>query len=115
MRLKLILSLAAYLFFVSEKANAQWQLTGNAATDTAVNFIGTTDSKGLKIKTNNTDRMWDGTNGRVGINTLAPAFNLEVANNAAVTMGIRSNTAGDRKSTRLNSSHVSESRMPSSA
>ena len=85
---------AAMMLLASPFANAQWQLTGNAGTDTAINFVGTTSNTGFKIKTNSIDRVWVGTNGRVGINTVSPSNNLEVVNNAAVTMGIRSATAG---------------------
>ena len=72
--------------------------------------------------------------GNVGIGTAAPnekltvsgnisasgtiyaGAGLEVANNGGIsTLYVENGKVGDRKSTRLNSSHVSESRMPSSA
>ena len=34
-----------------------WNINGNAGTDTATNFIGTTDSKSLLVKTNGTTRF----------------------------------------------------------
>ena len=40
---------------------------------------------------------------------------LDLAGPVTATLRLRAKTGGDRKSTRLNSSHVSESRMPSSA
>ena len=88
MRLKLLFIVSAFLIFANENLKAQWQLTGNSATDTAVNFIGTTDTKGFKIRTNNVDRVYVGTNNRVGFGTNAPVNNLDVVNNGAVTLGI---------------------------
>lgn len=89
------------MFFSAKALHAQttgtsgdWNLRGNAATDTSVNFIGTTDNKGFKIRTNNIDRMYVGTNNRVGFGTNAPVNNLDVVNNSAVTLGIRSLTGG---------------------
>ncbi|HQV00878.1 MAG TPA: hypothetical protein PLO59_06935, partial [Bacteroidia bacterium] len=84
----------ACMFLSMQQAKAQWSLTGNAATDTATNFIGTTDNKGLKIKTNNVERMWFGNNGRIGIGTNTPVNTLDILNNTAVTMGIRSLVGG---------------------
>lgn len=49
--------------------NSPWLLTGNAATDTTINFIGTTDSKSLLVKTNNTTRIIVKNIGNVGIGT----------------------------------------------
>jgi hypothetical protein len=49
-----------------------WQITGNAGTDMATNFLGTTDNVGLVIRTNNTERLRVTAAGRVGINNTAP-------------------------------------------
>src|SRR6218665_502084 len=40
-----------------ETNNNLWSTTGNAGTDPAVNFLGTTDAKDFVIKTNNTEQM----------------------------------------------------------
>lgn len=46
-----------------------WLLTGNAGTDTANNFLGTTDSTGLIFKTSNHARMFITNEGRILVNT----------------------------------------------
>jgi hypothetical protein len=55
-----------------------WNLLGNAGTNDAVNFIGTTDLQDLRFRTNNIVRMRVADNGRIGINlqeqTFAQAF-----------------------------------------
>ena len=58
-----------------------WLLTGNSGTDTTVNFIGTTDNQGFKIKTNNNTRMFITPSGNVGIATHNPQQKLEVNGN----------------------------------
>jgi len=55
-----------------------WLLSGNADTDPAVNFIGTTDRKAFKIKTNNDLKMIFDTEGKIGICTDAPKANLHL-------------------------------------
>ena len=60
-----------------------WSLTGNAATNTATDYIGTSDSKALKIKTNNQVRMYIKSSGDVGIGTQTPLSKLHV--NGVVT------------------------------
>jgi hypothetical protein len=67
------------LLFISDLSIAQtWSLTGNAATDPAVNFIGTTDSKALRFRTNNNVRMSILSNGKVGIGISSPVWKLDV-------------------------------------
>ncbi|MBC8883567.1 hypothetical protein H9X57_09830 [Flavobacterium piscinae] len=41
---------------ISTGLNTNWSLTGNATTNPATNFIGTTDAQDLRIRTNNTNR-----------------------------------------------------------
>jgi hypothetical protein len=38
-------------------AASSWNLTGNAATDSTINFVGTTDNKPIMFRTNNTVKM----------------------------------------------------------
>lgn len=45
-----------------------WDLTGNAGTNSTVNFLGTTDNEHLRIRTNNTQRMIITDDGNVGVN-----------------------------------------------
>ena len=47
-----------------------WGITGNAGTDSATNFIGTTDNQRLVFKTNNVERASIFSNGSVGIGTV---------------------------------------------
>ena len=47
---------------------ASWELLGNAGTNPATNFIGTTDAQDLVIRTNNNVRMRIFSNGRVAVN-----------------------------------------------
>ncbi|HQF29137.1 MAG TPA: tail fiber domain-containing protein [Bacteroidia bacterium] len=70
--------LAILLMATTQKANAQWGLTGNAGTNPATNFLGTTDNKALKIKTNNVVRMTFTGAGKIGIGNSAPISRLDI-------------------------------------
>jgi len=60
-------------------ATATWTTAGNAGTNAATNYIGTTDNNSLSIRTNSTERLFvDGSAGSVGINTNAPVSTLDV-------------------------------------
>jgi hypothetical protein len=61
-------------------ANA-WGLTGNAGTTAGTNFLGTTDSKDLVIKTNGTERVRVNTSGNVGIGSSSPSQKIDVSGN----------------------------------
>lgn len=50
-----------------------WSLTGNAGTNPALNFIGTTDAQPFIVKTNNTEAMRVDTDGNVSIGTTSTA------------------------------------------
>lgn len=47
-----------------------WELTGNAGTTPATNFLGTTDAQDLVIRTNNDEQLRVAANGRVRVNTV---------------------------------------------
>ena len=56
-----------------------WKLLGNQNTDTAVNFVGTTDNRALTFRTNNIRRMTVNTDGNVGIGTVVPNVLLQLS------------------------------------
>ncbi len=59
-------------------ASANWSLTGNSGTDSAVNFLGTADGQPLIMKTNNAERMRIDKNGNIGIGATNPTAKLDV-------------------------------------
>ncbi len=76
-----------------------WTLTGNAGTDPATNFLGTTGNEPLIIKTNNTEQLRVDQTGRIGIGTTTPATKVHVIGdiirieNAGKILDIRANGA----------------------
>ncbi len=72
---------AAMFGLLSGAAGAQaqsWNLTGNAGTDPANNYLGTTDGKPLVIQPGS---------GNVGIGTINPTVKLDIAQNSAIRIG----------------------------
>lgn len=65
-----------------------WSLTGNTGTNPTVNFIGTTDSQALVIRTNNIEKMRITADGKIGIGTNAPENLLHVKNTGSCCGGI---------------------------
>lgn len=74
-------------------ANA-WSLTGNAGTNPATNFLGTTDAQPLVIRTNNTEAIRVLTTGNVGIGTATPGQLLEVEDGNVLIGTSAAGTAG---------------------
>ena len=88
-----------------------WSLSGNAGTDSAVNFLGTTDAEGLSIRTNNVGRVMVSSDGNVGIGATDPAVSADVNGALAVrppatvnaTTASTTVTVGDRSYIRVDS------------
>ena len=59
-----------------------WSLQGNAGTNVASNLLGTTDSVGLSIGTNNIGRLFVSPTGNVGIGTATPDAQFQVLSTA---------------------------------
>jgi hypothetical protein len=55
-----------------------WSLTGDAATNPATNYLGTSDAQDLIIATNNTEKIRVNTSGNVGINQASPSVKLHI-------------------------------------
>jgi hypothetical protein len=72
-----------------------WNLTGNAGTNVATNFIGTTDNKALNFRVNNTwAGQLSGTNTAIGTNA-APNITSGVFNEAFGANALINNTTGN--------------------
>jgi hypothetical protein len=69
----------------SGSGTAGWGLTGNAGTNPATQFIGTTDAQDLVFKTTNTEKMRVASNGNVGIGTTTPDTKLDVNGDFALS------------------------------
>jgi hypothetical protein len=83
-------------------ANDFWQLAGNAATNPAVDFLGTTDNQPLVLRTNNTEQARLDTTGNLGLGTTSPSERLTLDGNALI-LGNDSLTARGYTSTNLDS------------
>jgi len=59
-------------------ASPAWSLSGNAGTNPANNFLGTSDAQPLVFKTRGAEHLRIDTNGNVGIGTTAPAHPLHL-------------------------------------
>ncbi len=93
---------------------ASWNLTGNGGT-AVTNFLGTTDNRSFRIRTNNTQRVIIDSTGNVGIGTSAPSALLDINGDAlinGITVGkggsnIISNTATGSRALYSNSTGTS--------
>ena len=57
---------------------SEWALAGNAGTDPATNFIGTTDAQPLVLKTDNNERLRVSSSGNIGIGTITPVSKFDI-------------------------------------
>ena len=69
-----------------------WQTTGNAGTDPATNFLGTTDDQPLVIRTQALERMRITRGGHVGVGTTSP--NNQLVNTAQASFGGNTSNTG---------------------
>ena len=62
----------------SNNTSADWNITGNAGTSPATNFIGTTDNQDFVLRTNSTEKMRVTNTGSVGIGVALPTAKFEI-------------------------------------
>src|SRR3989338_6876078 len=78
---------AAWVRLLSSQSN-DWALLGNAGTNPATNFLGTTDNQSLVFRTNNTERFRITTSGQMQANqngtAAAPVFTWLADNNTGL-------------------------------
>jgi hypothetical protein len=67
-------------------ATGSWSVSGNAGTAAGTNFLGTTDSQALVVKTANVERLRVASSGSVGIGTTAPAGQLNVVSASQIAV-----------------------------
>ncbi len=93
--LKFVLWLAAGCAALQIQAQAEvqnpnfpfWKIKGNAGTDTALHFAGTTDATDYTLRTNNVRRVTLDVNGRLGIGTVQPLRLLHLFGDNTARMG----------------------------
>ncbi|HMT71518.1 MAG TPA: tail fiber domain-containing protein [Saprospiraceae bacterium] len=61
-----------------------WGLTGNSGTSATSNFLGTTDNRSLRFRTNNNQKMIVDSLGNVGIGIINPTIKLELDTNQII-------------------------------
>lgn len=72
-----------------------WKLTGNANTNPALNFLGTSDPQDLVLRTNNIERIRiTAANGYIGVGTNSPSALFHVFNTQGGTIDVASSTVG---------------------
>ncbi|MEQ1552910.1 MAG: tail fiber domain-containing protein [Ferruginibacter sp.] len=65
-------------------ASSGWGLTGNSGTSATTHFLGTTDNRSLRLRTNNTEKMIVDSLGNVGIGMINPAIKLDLDTNQII-------------------------------
>jgi hypothetical protein len=89
-------SVSTWRIFGFADENSTWNSKGNAGTNPTINFIGTTDSQGFVVRTNNTERMRFVAGGNVGVGTTSPdtKFHVEGDENNGTTAAFKVTTTG---------------------
>ena len=72
-----------------------WEITGNSGTDPALNFLGTTDSQPLAVRTAGSERLRVAVDGRVGIGTTTPGSALDVRGTLLTGPIVQSDSSGN--------------------
>ncbi len=75
-------------------ASQDWTILGNAGTNPATNFIGTTDNTGLSFRTNNTEKIYVSPAGYVGFGTNTPTQKIDIMN-GGLQLSNNNNTPGE--------------------
>ena len=65
-------------------SSSDWSLTGNTGTNSATNYLGTSDANDLVLRTNAIDRIHIDVNGNVGIGQPAPDAKSDIVQTAAI-------------------------------
>ncbi|MBL7818516.1 MAG: tail fiber domain-containing protein [Saprospiraceae bacterium] len=90
-------------------ASVDWSLLGNAQTTPSVNFIGTTDNKALRFRTNNVERLTIDSIGYIGIGTTLPKTKVSIIDTVSTDTFIRGlqliNYSNSTNSGRINLAH----------
>ena len=68
-----------------------WNTNGNAATNPAADFLGTTDAQPLVVRTNSTEAMRVDPSGKVGVGTKTPQNSLHVGPGSSTILSSRVN------------------------
>src|SRR5215831_1256499 len=99
----LIVAAAVSSLNFTARAQTNWSITGNSATSPGTNFIGTTDSKDVVVKTNGTEAVRVSKSQSVGIGTSAPAATLDILpkTNAALQIEPFGSAAGNTGELRM--------------
>jgi hypothetical protein len=71
-----------------------WSLKGNAGTAAGTDFLGTTDSQPLVVKTNGSEALRVDTDGKVGVGTTGPAARVDSAGGSGIAVMGTSDTRG---------------------
>jgi hypothetical protein len=89
-------SVSTWRIFGFADENSTWNAKGNAGTTATSNFIGTTDSQGFVVRTNNTERMRFEAGGNVGVGTTSPDTKLHVIGdeNNGITAAFKVSSTG---------------------
>jgi hypothetical protein len=74
----------AWTILFSSSSGSAWSVSGNSGTNPAGNFIGTSDSADLVMKTSGTEWARITKKGKVGIGTATPEFKLSLDGDAGI-------------------------------